>query len=128
MNSTVLDKFFFSCFAPLKSHPLAKMSNYVADLPSISIDPDIPTFFEKFYAVSDNPSAHEDYARSFTNNARLIMGTKEADGYNQILELRKGLWDGPVKTRKHTVKKMFPFGMIAMKLSMQVQTLIMFLR
>jgi hypothetical protein len=128
MDSKFLDRFFSSCFTPLKSHLMFKMSNYVADLPSFSIDSDIPTFFEKFYAVSDNPSAHEDYAQSFTNNARFIMGTKEADGHDQILELRKGLWGGPVKTRKHTVKKIFPFGIIAMELSMHVQTLIMYLR
>ena len=38
------------------------------------------------------------------------MGTKKAEGYDEILALRKGLWSGPIATRKHTLKKIFPFG------------------
>jgi hypothetical protein len=88
------------------------MSTYKAALPSTpSIDPRIPAFFEKFYATSDDPSdsAHLDYANSLTKDATLYMGIKSATGYDNILELRKGLWSGPVKTRKHHVNKIFPF-------------------
>ena len=86
------------------------MSSYIAELPSLNIDEQIPKFFERFYAVSDDPVAHEDYARSFTDDATFIMGSKGVKGYKGILELRKGLWSGPVKTRKHTLNKIFPFG------------------
>jgi len=87
-------------------------STYHAELPSLTIDPDIPKFFEKFYATSDNPSeqAHEEYARSFTDHAPVIMAAKKVQGYAEILEFRKGLWSGPVVSRLHTVEKIFPFG------------------
>ena len=89
------------------------MSNYVAELPSLGdhgIDHQIPDFFTKFYKVSDDPEQHEEYAKSITDDGTLIMGTKKATGYKEILEARKALWSGPVKTRKHTLKKIFPFG------------------
>ena len=89
------------------------MSTYKGETPkSIKVNDKIPAFFERFYATSDDPSSssHEDYANSITKDGTLIMGIKEAKGYDQILELRKGLWSGPVKTRKHTLKKIFPFG------------------
>jgi len=87
------------------------MSTYKGQTPSsTSVDPRIVSFFENFYAVSDNPSAHEEYAQSFTPDADFIMGSKRVAGYNDILSLRHGLWSGPVKTRKHTLEKIFPFG------------------
>ena len=89
------------------------MSTYKGSLPK-QIKPlsGLPEFFERFYEVSDtnSESAHEEYARSLTKDATLIMGIKEAKGYENILEFRKGLWTGPVKTRLHTLEKIFPFG------------------
>jgi hypothetical protein len=88
------------------------MSSYKASLPTTPrLDPRIPAFFEQFYATSDNPSdqSHLDYANSLTKDATLYMGIKSATGYDNILDLRKGLWSGPVKTRKHHVNKIFPF-------------------
>lgn len=84
--------------------------HYVAELPSTTIDPHIAPFFSKFYEISDNPTAHEEYARSFTDSATVIMGIKRVDGYKDILAFRHGLWSGPVATRKHTISKIFPFG------------------
>ena len=88
------------------------MSTYVGETPSLTIDPRIPKFFEAFYATSDNPaeSAHEEYANSLTKNATMVMGSKKVQGHDAILELRKGLWTGPVQKRKHHLKKIFPFG------------------
>jgi hypothetical protein len=43
------------------------------------------SFFETFYATSDDPAAHEKYARSFTANATLVMGGKGAKGYDGML-------------------------------------------
>lgn len=99
-----------SRFISKRTKSTAKMSTYVAELPSLTIDHEIPKFFEKFYAVSDNPDSHEEYARSFTDDATFIMGSRSAKGYSEILEIRKGLWSGPVKTRKHSLHKIFPFG------------------
>ena len=67
------------------------MSTYKGDTPK-SIDPRIVSFFENFYAVSDNPSesAHDDYANSVTKDGTLTMGTKKATGFDEILGLRKG--------------------------------------
>ncbi|KIW99714.1 uncharacterized protein Z518_11127 [Rhinocladiella mackenziei CBS 650.93] len=87
------------------------MSTYRGQTPSSPpVDPRIVSFFEKFYEVSDNPTAHEEYAQSFTPDADFVMGLKRATGYNDILTIRHGLWSGPVKTRKHTLVKIFPFG------------------
>jgi hypothetical protein len=87
------------------------MSTYKGQTPSDPpSDPRIVAFFENFYAVSDNPSAHEEYAQSFTPDADFVMGTKKVAGYDAILALRHGLWTGPIKTRKHTLEKIFPFG------------------
>lgn len=87
------------------------MSTYKGQTPSnTSLDPRIVSFFERFYAVSDDPDAHEEYAQSFTPDADFTMGTRKVAGYKDILALRHGLWSGPVETRKHTLHKIFPFG------------------
>ena len=89
------------------------MSTYKATFPpSIKLDTRIPAFFERFYAVSDTNSeeCHTQYANSLTKEGTLIMGIKEVQGYDSILEFRKGLWTGPVKTRLHTLDRIYPFG------------------
>ncbi len=70
------------------------MSTYKGSTPSLTIDPRIPEFFEKFYAVSDNPSeeSHTEYANSMTKKATFVMGSKKVEGYDAILELRKGTY------------------------------------
>ncbi|KAJ5894115.1 hypothetical protein N7495_005806 [Penicillium taxi] len=65
-------------------------------------------FMEDFYRTSDNESLHEEYVNSFTSNATLIMGPKEAKGSSEILPLRHGLWTHVV-SRKHTPTHIF-FG------------------
>jgi len=105
-------------FSPLRISPSqfvlqAKMSSsaYKGATPSdLNVDPRIVPFFERFYAVSDDPNAHEEYAQSFVPDADFTMGAKKTAGYKGILELRHGLWSGPIKTRKHTLHKIFPFG------------------
>lgn len=77
---------------------------------SVSVSSRIVAFYENFYAVSDNPDTHEEYARSFTSTADIIMGTKAAKGYDEILELRKAIWAGPIISRKHILEKIFPFS------------------
>jgi hypothetical protein len=89
------------------------MSTYKGATPSNpKIDPRVVEFYENFYRVSDDPSdqAHKEYVESLTHDGTLVMGTKKATGYDNVMELRKGLWSGPVKTRKHTLKQIFPFG------------------
>ena len=42
--------------------------------------PAIVPFMEDFYRTSDTESLHEKYVQSFTEDATLIMGPKEAKG------------------------------------------------
>ncbi|EXJ77333.1 hypothetical protein A1O3_09559 [Capronia epimyces CBS 606.96] len=87
------------------------MSTYRGQTPPSSpVDPRIISFFEHFYAVSDNPTAHEEYAQLLTADADFIMGSKKVQGYDAILAARKALWSGPVQTRHHKLDKIFPFG------------------
>lgn len=87
------------------------MSTYTGSTPpSVSLDPRIVPFFERFYTVSDSPTAHTEYADSFVPDADFVMGIKTTSGYDGILELRKGLWTGPIVRRKHHLYKIFPFG------------------
>ncbi|CAI7653553.1 unnamed protein product [Penicillium pancosmium] len=65
-------------------------------------------FMEDFYRTSDTESLHEKYVQSFTEDATLIMGPKEAKGASEILPLRHGLW-AHVASRKHTPSRIF-FG------------------
>jgi hypothetical protein len=57
------------------------MGQYTADVSSGDlVRPEIRQYYEKFYAVSDTPGGHENYAAQFTKNAKLIMASKEANG------------------------------------------------
>lgn len=87
------------------------MSTYTGSTPpSVSLDPRIVPFFERFYAVSDSPTAHTEYVDSFIPDADFVMGSKTTRGYDGILDLRKSLWSGPIVRRKHHLYKIFPFG------------------
>ncbi|RDW71104.1 hypothetical protein BP6252_07667 [Coleophoma cylindrospora] len=77
--------------------------------PSLTPDEGITAFFESFYAISDTPSAHDDYVSFFTPDATLIMASKKGVGASEILEIRKGMWK-TVKSRVHYPQKIFPFG------------------
>ncbi|ETI21772.1 hypothetical protein G647_05841 [Cladophialophora carrionii CBS 160.54] len=90
---------------------MTSTSTYTGAVPSgVNLDPRIVPFFEKFYDISDTPAAHDAYVASFLPDADFVMGTKVTRGSDGILELRKGLWSGPVQRRKHTLEKIFPFG------------------
>ncbi|KAJ5468394.1 hypothetical protein N7475_006146 [Penicillium sp. IBT 31633x] len=65
-------------------------------------------FLEDFYRTSDTESLHEKYVQSFTEDATLIMGPKEAKGASAILSLRHGLWTH-VASRRHTPARIY-FG------------------
>lgn len=45
-----------------------------------SVKPEIQSFFEKFYWISDTPEAHEEYSQQFTKGGKLIMASREANG------------------------------------------------
>lgn len=50
------------------------MSQYTASVPSDgSVKPEVLSFFESFYRISDTANAHEDYANQFTADGNLIM-------------------------------------------------------
>lgn len=56
------------------------MSAYASEYPSVEFDAAYKDFFEKFYATSDTPDAHEKYVENFTKDAVLIMASKKATG------------------------------------------------
>ncbi|KAJ4993638.1 fungal specific transcription factor [Stagonosporopsis vannaccii] len=85
------------------------MSAYASEYPPVDFDAAYKKFFEEFYATSDTPDAHEKYIENFTKDATLIMASKKANGSDEILALRKGMWE-KVASRKHQAVKIFPFG------------------
>ncbi|CAI6333829.1 unnamed protein product [Periconia digitata] len=85
-------------------------SEYASEYPAnVSFDPAFKKFFEDFYAVSDTPDAHERYVTFFMPDATLVMASKKAVGSDEILALRKGLWE-KVSSRVHRPLKIFPYG------------------
>lgn len=61
------------------------MSQYTASVPSGGqVRPEIQTFFEEFYKVTDKPDAHERYIDMFTNDAKIFMGVNEFNGRDGI--------------------------------------------
>lgn len=66
------------------------MSQYTASVPSDGqVREEIKTFVEKFFAVSDSPGAHDEYANCFTKNGTLIMGPAETSGHDGEWSCRK---------------------------------------
>ncbi|KAH7070441.1 hypothetical protein BKA63DRAFT_77185 [Paraphoma chrysanthemicola] len=82
---------------------------YASEYPKLDLDPDFKSFFEDFYATSDTPDAHEHYVKYFTDDATLIMASKKVKGTEEILALRKSMWE-KVSSRSHNPVKIFPFG------------------
>ncbi|EME89055.1 uncharacterized protein MYCFIDRAFT_185494 [Pseudocercospora fijiensis CIRAD86] len=86
------------------------MSQYTASVPSDgAVKPEIRAFFEKFYAVSDTPGGHEQYADMFTGDGTLIMGPNKTQGRDNIIKMREGMWVKVAK-RSHQPKQLYPFG------------------
>ncbi|KAI4614449.1 hypothetical protein J4E83_007103 [Alternaria metachromatica] len=86
------------------------MSSYVSQYPpAVEFDPAYKKFFEDFYATSDAAEAHEEYVQYFTKDATLVMASKRVEGREEILALRKSMWE-KVSTRAHKPLQVFPFG------------------
>ncbi|KAJ4337966.1 hypothetical protein N0V87_004314 [Didymella glomerata] len=85
------------------------MSAYASEYPSVEFDSAYKEFFKQFYATSDTPDAHEKYVENFTDDATLIMASKKVKGSDEILALRRGMWE-KVASRKHKAIQIFPFG------------------
>ncbi|KAG9235302.1 hypothetical protein BJ875DRAFT_504134 [Amylocarpus encephaloides] len=84
--------------------------SYASSYPSgIDVDSGIKHFFEDFYKTSDTPDVHDSYADAFTANATLIMASRKHVGREEILALRRSMWE-KVSSRLHTPVKIFPFG------------------
>ncbi|RMY14735.1 hypothetical protein D0867_07051 [Hortaea werneckii] len=100
---------------------LPVMSQYQAQVPNGDlVKPEIHKYFESFYTISDTPDIHQKYSEQFTQNAKLIMASKEAQGRNgkanldfqrqrNIGLIRIGMWEKVAK-RSHKPVKIFPFG------------------
>ncbi|EMD00606.1 hypothetical protein BAUCODRAFT_135403 [Baudoinia panamericana UAMH 10762] len=86
------------------------MSQYQAAVPSDgSVKHEIRKYYEEFYATSDTPDAHEKYAAGFTRDAKLIMASNEANGTQEILKMREGMWEKVAK-RSHKPAQIYSFG------------------
>ncbi|KAF2738696.1 hypothetical protein EJ04DRAFT_541124 [Polyplosphaeria fusca] len=85
------------------------MTSYASDYPNVDFDAAYKKFFEDFYAISDTPDAHERYTEFFTKDATLIMASKQVKGRDEILGLRKSMWE-KVSSRLHRPLQIFPFG------------------
>ncbi|KAK5125481.1 hypothetical protein LTR85_000591 [Meristemomyces frigidus] len=86
------------------------MSQYRASVPGDDlVKPEIRSYFEQFYETSDTPDAHDKYAASFTKKAKLVMASNEANGRDEILKMRKGMWEKVAK-RSHKPLKIYSFG------------------
>jgi len=65
------------------------MSQYQAAVPGDNlVKPEIRSYYESFYAISDTPDAHEKYAEQFTKDAKLIIASNEAVGRDGTSEGR----------------------------------------
>ncbi|KAM3419159.1 hypothetical protein BST61_g5103 [Cercospora zeina] len=86
------------------------MSQYSASIPSDgTVKPEIQSFFESFYAISDTPDAHERYADQFTPDGILIMASNKVQGRDDIIKMRHDMW-GKVATRSHKPAQLYAFG------------------
>lgn len=102
-------------------------SQYVAAVPSEDlVRPEIQAYFQNFYQISDTPEAHQEYSEQFTDNARLIMASNEANGREgvsfgpsntmemlilcnaAILKMRTGMWEKVAK-RSHKPAQIYAF-------------------
>lgn len=68
------------------------MPSQLSALPNTITDPAIKSFIEKYYAVSNDPGVHDDYADLFTPDGEFSMNDKKAKGTKQIRDLRKAIW------------------------------------
>ncbi|KAK9311631.1 hypothetical protein V1524DRAFT_457214 [Lipomyces starkeyi] len=71
-------------------------------------DPKVETFLQNFYKISDTPSALDEYADQYTDDATLVMGIKKIDGGTDILAYRESMWTA-VTARHHVLEQVFPF-------------------
>ncbi|PNS18702.1 hypothetical protein CAC42_5241 [Sphaceloma murrayae] len=86
------------------------MSQYQASWPSgQQHDPAYVSFFENFYKISDTPDAHDEYVNQFTSDATLIMASKKVAGKDDILAMRKAMWE-KISGRSHTPESIYPFS------------------
>ncbi|KAG8628460.1 hypothetical protein KVT40_004333 [Elsinoe batatas] len=93
----------------LTSRHLTTMSQYKSSWPSnLENDPAYVSFFENFYKISDTADAHEEYANQFTSDATLIMASKKVQGKDDILGMRKAMWE-KISARSHVPEQIFPF-------------------
>ncbi|KAF2207435.1 hypothetical protein CERZMDRAFT_107761 [Cercospora zeae-maydis SCOH1-5] len=86
------------------------MSQYSASVPADgTVKPEIRSFFETFYAISDTPDGHERYADQFTPDGVLIMASNKVQGRESIIKMRHGMWEKVAK-RSHRPAQLYAFG------------------
>ncbi|CAF9939839.1 hypothetical protein IMSHALPRED_001650 [Imshaugia aleurites] len=85
------------------------MPSQLPSLPNTITDPAIKAFIEKYYAVSNDPEVHDDYADLFTPGGEFSMNDKKAKGTQQIRDLRRAIW-AHVPGRSHSPIQIYTHG------------------
>ncbi|KAL4726137.1 hypothetical protein ACLX1H_006814 [Fusarium chlamydosporum] len=70
-------------------------------------DKELQKFAIEFYQISDNPEDNQRWVDSFTDEARVQIGADKARGSKELQDFRSRMWKH-IKSRKHTVHKVFP--------------------
>ncbi|KAI6781178.1 fungal specific transcription factor [Emericellopsis cladophorae] len=84
--------------------------SYKSEYPSgVHVDPEIKSFFENFYAISDTPGDHDKYVDQFAPDATFVLASNKSTGHEQIKQMRLGMWAN-VTSRKHTIPKIAPLN------------------
>ena len=56
--------------------------SYTFETPAVSLDQDIISFFQSFYAISDTPGNHPTYVDQFAEDATFIVAGKKNQGHS----------------------------------------------
>lgn len=75
----------------------------------LTLQDPVVVWLAEFYKTSDTRDALGAYVDSFTADATVFMGSKQAAGHDEITALRKGMWQ-TVQARKHAVHQIYQFG------------------
>jgi hypothetical protein len=62
--------------------------SYKSEYPAgANVDPEIKSFFEDFYAISDTPGDHDKYVDQFTPEATFVLASNRSTGHERMYRL-----------------------------------------
>ncbi|KAJ9155109.1 hypothetical protein NKR23_g2368 [Pleurostoma richardsiae] len=79
--------------------------DYTPAYPSdVEVASSVKEFISSFYSVSDTPGKDEEWLSYYVDDAIVVMGKDTATGRDELLQLRRRMWE-KVQSRRHTVYK-----------------------